>query len=203
MKQKPEAVSVIGEDAAPTKKRKKYWGWLVMLIIFVLVVGTTIGSWAISNSSARSAYADQIAAGNVSVLTIPRFGDDFSIPIIEGTSSAALHSGVGWYEGTAAVGEIGNFALAGYRLGWGQPFADFDTLEVGDEIRVIAGETTYVYQIITGPTTVGADDNSLLAPVPSDPNRRPTKALITLTTAGSILPSPNRLVVIGELTETV
>jgi sortase A len=132
-------------------------------------------------------------------LEIPRFGESYGVPIRPEVSTGSLRKGVGWYEGTGQVGGYGNFALAGHRLGWGQPFAQLSMLEVGDEIRVRVGETTFVYRVITPPTIVSHKDAEILAPVPGDPQRRPTKALMTLTTAGSLLPSPDRIVVIGEL----
>jgi sortase A len=51
--------------------------------------------------------------GAFAVLRIPRFGDDYARPIIEGTGRDVLALGVGHYVGTAGPGQVGNFALAG------------------------------------------------------------------------------------------
>ena len=50
--------------------------------------------------------------GAFAVLRIPRFGDDYARPIIEGTGRDVLALGVGHYVGTAGPGQVGNFALA-------------------------------------------------------------------------------------------
>ena len=184
-------------DSAPTQG-KRSWGWVVVVGLVLLLVGGGFGMYAVSNGVAASRYAD--SSGAVGSLSIPRLEKD-GVPIVSGTTLEALRQGVGWYEGTAAPGEIGNFALTGHRLGWGQPFADLGSLEVGDEVRVSVGEDTYVYHVITSPTVIYGEDTNVLAPVPGDPTLIPTKALLTLTTAADLLPSPNRLVVVAELAD--
>jgi len=177
------------------KRSKRYWSWLVVLIAIVVVLGGGIGALAISNLVATSRYAETTG---VATLSIPRLGTD-TIPIISGTSLEDLRQGVGWYDGTASPGQIGNFVLTGHRLGWGQPFAHLGTIQVGDQIIVRTNDGIFTYKVITGPTIVSDNETTILAPVPGDPDRAPTKALITLTTAASLLPSPDRLIVIGEL----
>jgi len=183
-------------DSPIRTTKKRYWGWLVVLIAIVVVVGGGIGALAISNLLATSRYADTTG---VATISIPRLGKDDVVPIVAGTSFEDLRQGVGWYEGTASPGQVGNFALTGHRLGWGQPFAQLDTLQMGDEIIIREKNDTYTYRVITGPTIVSDNDAGILAPVPGAAERAPTKALITLITAASLLPSPNRLVVVGEL----
>ena len=184
-------------DPPSRAKPRRYWSWLVVLIAILVVIGGGIGALAVSNILATSRYADTAEIGT---LSIPRLGADYSVPIVSGTSLEDLRQGVGWYEGTASPGRVGNFALTGHRLGWGQPFANLGTLQVGDEIIIHTQGETFTYTIVTGPTMVSANETDILAPVPGDPDRMPTKALVTLTTAGSLLPSPDRLVVVGELT---
>jgi len=173
--------------------------WLVALLVFVLVTGGLGGAIVVTNQISTSQYAARVAAGEgIGSLVIPRLGDT-AVPILPGTNPESLRAGVGWYESGALPGAIGNCAIAGHRLGWGQPFAHLDTLQAGDEVRVTTPEATYTYKIITPPTVVSGDETDVLAAVPGEPGRTPTKALITLTTAASWLPSPNRLVVVGEL----
>ena len=186
-------------EVQQTSARNKSWWWLVVLIVTLGLVGTGFAVFAVSNATAHHRYDELISGGEGLVLTIPRFGHDYAVPIVEGTSQTSLREGVGWYDNTAEPGTIGNFVLAGHRFGWGQPFADLADLGVGDEIIVSTGTVSYTYTIITGPTQVAHDQVDVLAPVPGDGDRAPTKALITLTTAGSLLPSPNRMIVIGEL----
>jgi len=59
--------------------------------------------------------------GAFAVLRIPRFGDDYARPIIEGTGRDVLALGVGHYVGTAGPGQVGNFALAGHRTTFPSP----------------------------------------------------------------------------------
>ena len=59
--------------------------------------------------------------GAFAVLRIPRFGDDYARPIIEGTGRGVLALGVGPYVGTAGPGQVGNFALAGHRTTFPSP----------------------------------------------------------------------------------
>ena len=56
-------------------------------------------------------------------LHIPRLGDDFSVPILEGVDLEFLAKGVGHYPQTALPGRVGNFAVAGHRATNGEPFA--------------------------------------------------------------------------------
>ena len=191
-----------GQPGAPARRRpRRYWSWLVVLIIFIVLVGGGIGGLALSNVLSRDHYATTIAQGDsVAVLTIPRFGADYEVPILQGTSLATLRRGVGWYDGSTALGQLGNFALTGHRLGWGQPFAQLDELTTGDDIYVTQGQATYHYSVITPPLVITAQETSVLAAVPGQPGSLPTKSLLTLTTAAGLLPSPDRLVVIAELT---
>jgi len=173
----------------------------VVLILAVVLAGGAYGAYAGSNWWASSRWTAATAGidGCVGTLEIPRL-DGLRVPIFEGTDLAVLRTGVGWYAGTADPGAPGNFAVTGHRLGWGQPFASLDALVVGDTVRVTTRTGTYTYTIVTAPTVVSGADSTVLAAVPGDPGRTPTKALLTLTTAASWLPSPERLVVVGELT---
>jgi len=178
--------------------KKKSWSAVIVFAAILVIVAGGFGGLAITNSIATSRYADVDGVGS---LSIPRLGADFAIPIVAGTSLKDLRQGVGWYDGTAPAGQIGNFALTGHRLGWGQPFADLGSLQVGDEIQVTTDNGTFIYHVITGPTVVSDKETDVLAAVPGDPDRTPNKALITLITAASWLPSPDRIVVIGELAD--
>ena len=67
--------------------------------------------------------ASAIPGDAIALLRIPAFGDDYEIPILNGTDLSILAKGVGHYSSTAAPGQIGNFAIAGHRVTHGQPFA--------------------------------------------------------------------------------
>ena len=48
------------------------------------------------------------------ILHVPRFGKDFSVPVLEGDSDEVLAAGVGHMEDTEA-GAVGNYVLNGVR----------------------------------------------------------------------------------------
>src|SRR4051794_648449 len=72
----------------------------------------------------------------IAILYIPRLGNDYSFAIVEGTSDKDLTKGPGHYTGTALPGQVGNFAVAGHRVGNGEPFLNLDHLRAGDAIIV-------------------------------------------------------------------
>ncbi|MEW2611386.1 class E sortase [Streptomyces sp. NPDC047880] len=115
------------------------------------------------------------------VLRVPRFGAGFAPVIVEGVSPQALQKGPGHFPRTALPGETGNFAVAGHRTGWGQPFNRLTELRRGDTIAVEWRGTTYTYQI-TRSKVVEPSDVGVLHPVPGKPGARPDKARITLIT---------------------
>ena len=65
------------------------------------------------------------------LLRIPRLGEDYRVPIVEGVSLEDLAAGVGHYPDTALPGEVGNFSVAGHRATNGEPFAYLDQLRNG------------------------------------------------------------------------
>ena len=139
----------------------------------------------------------------VALLRIPAFGDAFEQPVIVGTDPDALSEGLGWYAGTAAPGEIGNFAVAGHR-GTSGPFARLHELRAGDEIVIETREALYTYALTSAPadTTVLDTDTWVIQPVPGRPEVKPTEALLTLTTGHDLFRSPRRTVAFGVLVNT-
>ncbi|WP_020124056.1 class E sortase [Streptomyces canus] len=139
--------------------------------------------------------------GALATLRIPRFGSGYDPVIVEGVSQSALAKGPGHFPGTAMPGEIGNFAIAGHRTGWGQPFHRLPDLTKGDEIKVYWHRKAYTYRV-TRTEVVKPSDVGVVLPVPNRPGARPDKARITLTTCtdrgwnGTYI---HRLVVWGEL----
>ena len=67
---------------------------------------------------------------------IPRLGRDYHFAIVEGTNQDDLAIGPGHYQGTALPGAVGNFAVAGHRVGKGEPFLNVDKLRSGDAVIV-------------------------------------------------------------------
>lgn len=134
------------------------------------------------------------------LLRIPRLGDDYRVPIVEGVSLPDLAKGVGHYPQTALPGEVGNFAVAGHRATNGEPFAYLDQLREGDAVVVETGTTWYTYRVereyIVDPTQV-----EVILPVPNRPSAQPSEQLMTLTTCNPRWASYERLIFHATLAE--
>ncbi len=151
----------------------------------------------------------RVEAGTVSaVVRIPRFGDDYRIPLLEGTSDAALASGIGHFGGSSEPGALGNFALAGHRVTHGEPLRRMPELRPGDEIVVETRERIFTYVLDTGgdDLTVPFTDVWVLdrRPVNPDPDGVSPREdvggrLITLTTCAELFHTDDRLVAFGHL----
>jgi sortase A len=153
---------------------------------------------------------DVDAAGTTAgaVVRIPRFGRDYRMPLLEGTSDEALASGIGHVDGTAGPGEAGNFVMAAHRVTHGEPFAELPSLGAGDKVIVETSNTTYTYVLDTGgdDLEVSFDAEWVLAPLPTNPDlggvepgQEPGQRLITLTTCAELFHTDQRLVAFGHL----
>jgi len=136
------------------------------------------------------------------LLHIPRLGDNYRVPVVEGVSLDALAEGVGHYPGTALPGETGNFSVAGHRATNGEPFAYLDQLREGDAVVVETATTWYTYVVyverIVVPTHV-----AVILPVPGHPGKLPTEELLTLTTCNPRWASYERLIFHAKLVEAL
>jgi sortase A len=144
---------------------------------------------------------------------IPRLGRDFAWTIVEGTSDADLDKGPGHYVGTALPGQVGNFAVAGHRVGKGEPFLNMDQLKPGDSVIIETESAWFVYKIKGSPTDmkakgadgipgqeiVSASDGNPLYPVPDHPGVAPNEKLITLTTCHPKFSASHRMIDYGYL----
>jgi sortase A len=152
-------------------------------------------------------------------LYIPRLGKDYAFPIVEGTNDADLEKGVGHYPGTAIPGQIGNFAVAGHRVGKGEPFLNLDHLRPGDAVVVQTAKTWYVYRVMGDDATgnAGARDSQgipgrefvspnaveVIDPVPDNPGAIPNRAMMTMTTCHPKYSANNRMVIHALLDRAV
>lgn len=152
--------------------------------------------------------AVDVDEGSVDALIrIPAFGDDYVVPVLEGTSDGVLAAGYGHFTDSAEVGRRGNYALAAHRVTHGEPLRSMPELDVGDEIIVETREATYTYVLTTGgadlevPFTAGW----VLDQLPRNPDGGPQPAqrkgqkLITLTTCAELFHTDQRLVAFGVL----
>jgi len=151
-----------------------------------------------------SSDPEPVPGDPVALLRIPAFGADFEVPVLEGTDLDVLARGVGHYPGTARPGELGNFAIAGHRVSHGRPFHRLLDLARGDRVVVETRSAVHTYVLDEPPRnlTVAAGAGWVLDPVPGRPAARPTRALVTLTTAQDIVHSADRSVGFGHLEST-
>lgn len=130
----------------------------------------------------------------VAMLRVPRFGDDYVAPVLEGTGDLVLQDGVGHYDGAALPGEVGNFAVAGHRTTWGAPFNPIADLVDGDAVVVETAEEFHVYRV-RATEIVLPTDVRVIAPVPSQPGETPTEAWLTMTSCHPMYSARERYVV--------
>ncbi|MEP7178175.1 MAG: class E sortase, partial [Pseudonocardiales bacterium] len=142
-------------------------------------------------------------------LYIPRFGRDFAFTIVEGTDEASLAKGPGHYVGTTLPAGTGNFAVAGHRVGKGEPFLNLDRLKVGDLVIVETKIEWYVYVVmgahgnieaagadgVPGREIVSPSDGNVILPVPNHPRAQPTETLMTMTTCHPKFTATQRMIV--------
>lgn len=97
---------------------------------------------------------------------IPRFGDAWERNLVQGTDLAELNlHGLGHYVDSQMPGQVGNFAIAGHRNGYGQPLGDVDKLQPGDAVVVRTKDYWYVYTY-TNYTIVTPDETSVISANP-------------------------------------
>jgi sortase A len=121
-------------------------------------------------------------------IVIPAINIDW--PVVEGDSWEELKQGIGHRVGSANPGERGNLVLSGHDDVYGEPFRDLEKLEVGKDVLVYAGGTSFRY-IIKAKRVVAPNDLSVLAP-----SKNPVVTLITCT---PYRVDTSRLILIGEL----
>jgi sortase A len=97
-------------------------------------------------------------------LYIPRLGEDYHFAIVQGTDDASLDKGPGHYTNTALPGQKGNFAVAGHRVGKGEPFLNLDQLQPGDAVVVETATSWYVYRVMGDTASNNLSVSSATAP---------------------------------------
>ncbi|HKC27138.1 MAG TPA: class E sortase [Jatrophihabitans sp.] len=163
----------------------------------------------------------------IAVLYIPRLGRDYHFAVVQGSQvpdDAQLEKGPAHYADTQLPGETGNFAVAGHRVGKGEPFLNIDKLQSGDAVIVETKSFWYVYRVIGKPAgqnpqtvkeqvatvngnpimlpgreIVDPSDGDVLQPVPDNPGATPQKALMTFTTCHPKFTASQRMIVYSEL----
>ncbi|TIC88515.1 class E sortase [Nocardioides sp. GY 10113] len=161
-------------------------------------------AWQSGRATATTDFGDATA-----ILHVARFGKDYAVPVLEGSTDEVLAAGIGHVEGTGKPGKVGNYVLAAHRVTHGEPFAEFPSLRPGDEVVVETRKATYTYVLDSG----GEDlilpftETWVLEANPKNPNggvQPPAgvgKRLITLVTCSEIFHTDNRSIVFGHLVE--
>ncbi|MEV6394958.1 class E sortase [Streptomyces sp. NPDC051907] len=133
------------------------------------------------------------------VMYIPRFGKGWDWPVLEGTGVGTLKKGLGHYAATAALGQRGNFAVAGHRRTYGDPFKDFPKLRPGDAVLLTDGTTWFTYRIDAKPYRTVPGDVGVVDPVPRKSGYDGPGRYLTLTTCDPEWGSSHRLVAWAHL----
>ncbi len=154
--------------------------------------------------------AGHVATGTpLARITIPRFGNDWTRVLLEGVDQDTLAKGPGHYPGAGQLGQAGNYAIAGHRVGQGAPFDGAGELTPCDPITVDTETETYTYRVLpygglptpcrlpavhaTGQEIVTPDDVSVISDRP-DPLQT-NAALLTITTCHPRFSARQRLIV--------
>ena len=147
-------------------------------------------------------------------LYIPTFGSDYHFAIIEGTNEDDLLRGPGRYVDSQMPGEMGNFAVAGHRVGKGAPFNDLGKLETCDDIVVETQSERITYRVlpidgeqadcfngippeyshVVGRHITTPGDVSVTNPVPES-DAAPNREILTLTTCHPQFSNAERMIV--------
>ncbi|XQE87556.1 class E sortase [Streptomyces microflavus] len=135
-------------------------------------------------------------------MRIPRFGSGWEWPVLENTEPRTLQKGLGHYSGTARPGESGNFAVAGHRRTYGDPFKDFPKLRPGDAVIVNDGTTWFTYRIAKEPYRTVPTDTAVVDPVPRRSGFEGPGRYLTLTTCEPEWGSSHRLIAWAHLDAT-
>lgn len=151
--------------------------------------------------------AEPVRLGTATALIrIPRFGDDYVMPVHEGLADEVLARGYGHFEDAAQAGEKGNYALAAHRVTHGEPLRDMPRLRPGDEVVVETRSAIYTYVLDTDPNelVVTFEDVWVVAAKPENPDPDGVQPadhprLITLTTCAELFHTDDRMIAFGHL----
>ncbi|MFF3847345.1 class E sortase [Streptomyces sp. NPDC002328] len=157
---------------------------------------------AIPGAATPAPPAPYRAGKPFAIMYIPRLGFTWNKPVLEGTGTNTLKKGLGHYAGTARLGQIGNFSVAGHRRTHGDPFKDFPELRRGDAVVLTDGRTWFTYRIDQGPYKTVPTDVEVIDPVPRKSGYTRPGRYLTLTTCDPEWGHSHRLIVWAHLDST-
>ncbi|MCA4133213.1 class E sortase [Arthrobacter sp. M4] len=132
--------------------------------------------------------------GTIGIVYIPRFGKDYTRPLIQGTSSDVLDSlGLGHYPDTTMPGAPGNFAVAGHRQTHGAVLDNIHQLVPGDRIYIQTKDAYYTY-VFRNNQIVLPSRTDVILPVPTQPGATPTESYLTMTSCNPRFGAQERII---------
>jgi len=165
----------------------------VTAAVVPLTVAAPVG--AVETTAVETAA---IGNGSIAILRIPRLGGDYAQEIGEGVSErSVLNTRIGHFPGTAAAGEVGNFALAGHRTSHHAPLLRINELVVGDEILVETATSNVVYKF-RSLEYVSANAIDVTWPTPRSESPA-TTGTITFVACNPLRSTAERIIVYGVL----
>lgn len=144
--------------------------------------------------------SEPLVTGTVfGVAYIPRFGESYSRPLVEGVSPAELDTlGLGRYESSTMPGDVGNFAVAGHRQTHGAVLDAIHTLVPGDKIYVQTKDGYYTY-VFRNNQIVLPNRGDVLLPVPAQPGAEATERFLTMTSCNPRFGAEERIIAYSVL----
>ena len=96
-------------------------------------------------------------------VTVPRFGDNWVRLVGQGVrwNPTLNEIGIGHYRQTQMPGEVGNFAIAAHRGGFGGTFRNIDQLRAGDKVFVETRDAVYTYKYLQTKVVKPNDINTI------------------------------------------
>ncbi|MFC8304737.1 class E sortase [Specibacter sp. NPDC057265] len=133
------------------------------------------------------------------VAFIPRFGAQYSRPLVEGVGQAQLDTlGLGRYDSSTMPGGVGNFAVAGHRQTHGAVLDSIHTLVPGDKIYIQTKDGYYTY-VFRNNQIVLPNRADVLLPVPTQEDAVPTERFLTLTSCNPRFGAEERIIAYSVL----
>ncbi|MBT2489534.1 class E sortase [Streptomyces sp. ISL-96] len=162
------------------------------------VASATVTEPTLSSSPAEPVVRKSSTRNETALLGIPSIGvknlrvvpyegttDDWPGTRIQNRGVAASPYGD---EGGVGPGEVGNYLVTAHRLSSGGPLRDLPSVGKGDSVFVTSGGKVYEYKIADTRKTSFRSERSLAeqrAAVPGSPGKKPTKAMITVSTCAT------------------
>ncbi|GIM83776.1 class E sortase [Salinispora arenicola] len=151
-----------------------------------------------ATSSSAPVPAPQTVQGTpIAGLYIPRLNKSWIV--VEGITQKDLRYAPGHYPTSALPGQLGNFSIAGHRNR--ATFWRLDELDEGDVIVAEDRNEWHVYRV-TRNHIVRPSQVEVVAPVPGEPDAKPTTAMLTLTTCHPKFDNYERLIIHAKLDRT-